>query len=366
MLKDTRHSVAEIDLCALSNNLLEIKKVAGNKKIIAVVKDDAYGHGAKEVIKKINNLVSYYGVANVKEGLLLKKYTKKPFIILGGFLDDEIKYFDNKLLPVVYDLESLRKLTRFEKKFKVHLEFDTGMGRTGILFNELSELEKILQSVKNIEIDGIMTHLACAESDEEFTRKQIQKFYDIIYEMKKRNISFLNAHISNSAGMFYDVIDGVNAVRPGIMIYGSYPSEKYKKLISLKPVMTLKSQIIYIKKVEKDTPISYGCTFRTKRKSVIATISAGYGDGYPRNLSNKGYVYIEKKGIAPVVGTVCMDMIMIDITDLKNVVVGDTVVLWGQGHDEVHPDNVAKRAETISYELFCHLPERVKKVYKNE
>ncbi|MCX7769747.1 MAG: alanine racemase [Proteobacteria bacterium] len=364
MFRDLRHSYAIIDLKALENNINEIKRIAGKRKIISIIKDNAYGHGALKTIEIIDNFSDLYGVANIKEALRLRRYTDKPFLILGGFFPNEVKHFDNNLMPVVYDLESLNMLSKTEKPLNIHLEFDTGMGRTGFSFDEIYSIEKILKTSKKLKIKGVMAHLACAESDETYTKKQINRFYSIIEKLKKSGINFDDAHISNSAGMFYELDDVINAVRPGIMIYGSYPSSKYKKLINLKPVMTFKGQIIYIKSVEKNTPISYGCTFKTTKKSLIATVSAGYGDGYPRNLSNKGLVYIEGKGLAPVVGTVCMDMFMIDITNIPNVNRGDSVVLWGEGHEEVHPDRVAKRADTISYELFCHLSERVKKVYK--
>lgn len=364
MFRDLRHSFAIIDLKALEHNIKEIKRIAGNKKIISIIKDNAYGHGAVKVIEKIDICSDIYGVANVKEALYLRKYTDKPFLVLGGFFPKEMKFFDNKLMPVIYDIDSLKKISNFGKKVYIHLEFDTGMGRTGLSFKEISEVIKILKISKNIKLKGVMTHLACAESNEEYTQSQINRFYDIIEKLKKSGINFEDVHISNSAGMFYEFDGVVNAVRPGIMIYGSYPSSKYREVIKLMPVMTFKSHIIYIKNVEKGTPISYGCTFKTKKKSLIASVSAGYGDGYPRNLSNKGVVYVEKKGIAPVVGTVCMDMFMIDVTGLPDIKKGDSVVLWGQGHDEVHPDLVAKRAETISYELFCHLSERVKRVYR--
>ncbi len=359
-----RHSYAVIDLNALVNNIKEIKRVAGNKKLISIIKDNAYGHGAVRVIEKLNDYTSIYGVANIKEALYLKKYTDKPFIILGGFFPEEIKYFNDRMMPVVFDMESLNLLSKTDKKLYVHLEFDTGMGRTGFSIQEVEDIIKILKGVKKVKLMGIMAHLACAESDEEYTKRQINIFYDIIDKLRKYGINFDDAHIANSAGMFYKLDDVLNAVRPGIMIYGSYPAPKYKKLIELKPVMTFKSRIVYLKTVDKGTYISYGCTFKTRKKSLIATVSAGYGDGYPRNLSNRGIVYVENRGLAPVVGTVCMDMFMIDVTDLPDVKKGDSVVLWGDGHGEVHPDNVAKRAETISYELFCHLPERVKRVYR--
>ncbi len=354
----------EIDLKALLANIRAIKSVACGKKIIAVVKDNAYGHGAKEVVKKIDKQADFFGVASIEEAVALKKITDKPFIVFGGFFRGEKKYLSETIIPTVYDFESLELLCNRGTSYSINVEIDTGMGRTGFLMDEIDRLVKLLIKSKNIHLYGLMTHFATSDSDERFTGIQLKRFYDVYKKFRKAGIEPEIVHVANSAGIFYETESFINAVRPGIMLYGGYPSEKLKKKINLEPVMTFISQIIAIKTVPKDTPVSYGCTYRTKRRSLIATVACGYGDGYPRSLSNRAVVYIDGKGIAPVVGRVCMDMLMIDVTDLPGVVKGDTVVLWGKGDKAVHPDRVAELAGTISYELFCRVCERIKRRYK--
>lgn len=360
-----RTVVAEVDLNALVSNITEIKSVVPDKKIIAVVKDNAYGHGAKEVVKKIDLFCDYYGVASVGEAWCLRNSTKKSFFVFGGVFNDDMKHIIKRIIPTIYDFRMLEFITKLGRVVNVNIEVDTGMGRTGFQSGEIESLIKQLCSSKNVKVYGLMTHFASSDADKSFTIEQIERFYKIYEKFKNSGIKPEIVHVANSAGIFYKTKPFVNAVRPGIMLYGSYPAERLKKRLALKPVMTFKSQIVSLKKVPRGTPISYGCTFITKRESLIATVACGYGDGYPRSLSNKGIVYIEGKGLAPVAGRVCMDMLMIDVTEIPNVSVGDTVVLWGIGDEKVHPDNIAKLADTISYELFCRVCEKIKRVYKD-
>ncbi|GAB4439190.1 MAG: alanine racemase [bacterium] len=360
-----RPVVAEIDLNSLVANISEIKSIVPDKKIIAVVKDNAYGHGSKEVVKKIDQFCDYYGVASVDEAWCLRNCTRKSFFIFGGVFNGDLKHLSKRIIPTVYDFRMLEFLTKLGKAVNVNIEVDTGMGRTGFQSGEIDRLIKQICYLKSIKVYGLMTHFASSDADKSFTTEQIEKFYKIYEKFKNSGIEPKIVHVANSAGIFYKTKPFINAVRPGIMLYGSYPAERLKKKLALKPVMTFKSQIISIKKVPAGTPISYGCTFVTKRESLIATVACGYGDGYPRALSNRGVVYIEGKGLAPVAGRVCMDMFMIDVTGIPDVSVGDSVVLWGKGDENVHPDNIAKLADTISYELFCRVCERIKRVYKD-
>lgn len=359
---------AEINLSALESNIKAIKELVRDKKIIAVVKDNAYGHGAKEVVKKIEKYTDFYGVACIEEATLLRKVTTKPFVIFGGVFRGEEVYLNKKegIIPTVYDLETLTKICRSSIECDINIEIDTGMGRTGFLEDEIDKVISILSSSKDVRLWGLMTHFSSSDSDAEFTSLQLERFYKIYHRFRKNGINPDIIHVANSAGMFYETESFINAVRPGIMLYGGYPSDNLREEINISPVMTFTSSIISLKEVPKNSSISYGRTFTTKRKSIIATIACGYGDGYPRALSNKGVVYIKDKGTAPVVGRVCMDMLMIDVTDLKNVSVGDPVVLWGEGNEAVHPDNVAKLAGTISYELFCRVSDRIRRVYKGK
>lgn len=361
---DGRPVYAEIDLSSLEKNIRAIKSVTGTKKIIAVVKDNAYGHGALKVVARLDAYCDIFGVASFKEAFELRKITKKPFIVFGGFFKGDEKYFSENIVPTVYEWEMLEKLEERAIPTNVNIEFDTGMGRTGFQVEEADRLIKRLRLLKNVKVYGLMTHFAASESNVSFTEKQLELFYRVYGKFIENDFLPQVVHVANSGGIFYSTKEFINAVRPGIMIYGSYPSDRLRSKISLIPVMTFKSQIIALKKVKKDTPISYGGTFITKRESLIATIACGYGDGYMRALSNKGVVYIEDKGIAPVVGNVCMDMIMADVTDVKGASKGDTVILWGNGESAIHPDNIAKLANTISYELFCRVSNRIKRVYK--
>lgn len=359
---------AEINLSALETNIKAIKALVGDKKVIAVVKDNAYGHGAREVVKKIEPYTDFFGVACIEEAAILRKVTTKPFVIFGGMFRGEEDYLTKieGIIPTVYDMETLTKICRSNIKCNINIEVDTGMGRTGFREDEIKEVISILSSSKNIRVWGLMTHFSSSDFDIDFTLLQLKRFYKTYYIFIKNGINPDIIHVSNSAGMFYKTESFINAVRPGIMLYGGYPSDNLRGKITVSPVMTFTSSIISLKEVPRNTPISYGGTFITKRKSMIATIACGYGDGYPRSLSNKGIVYIKGKGTAPVVGRVCMDMLMIDVTDLKNVSVGDPVILWGEGNEAVHPDNVAKLAGTISYELFCRVSDRIKRIYKGK
>ncbi len=354
----------EIYLDHIKNNLTEIRKFAKDKKIISVIKDDAYGHGAFQVLKKIEHLSDFFGCACVKEALLLKKLTNKKFIIFGGFFEKEIKYLDDQIIPVVYDFDQLKSLIDSGGRYRINLEFDSGMGRTGFMPSDTENVINLIKRNKNIGLFGLMSHFAAADSDRSFTRMQIDRFSLIINQFLKNGLKPEIIHIANSAGIFYKTPISINAVRPGIMLYGGYPAERLRLKIKLTPAMSFKTRIISLKEVPANTPISYGCTYHTRRKSIIATLSVGYGDGYFRCLSNKGLVYIKGKGIAKVIGRVCMDMTMVDVTNIRDVKKGDDVVLWGFENPDVHPDKIAELAGTISYELFCAVAKRVKRVFK--
>ena len=357
---------AEVDLKSLEENIKAIKDVAGSKSIIAVVKDDAYGHGAEKVVKTIEKYCDFFGVACINEALKLKKISSKPFIVFGGVFNGELKYLNEFVIPTVYDFELLHTILTSNKRCRINIEIDTGMGRTGFQLNEVELLISKLLSSKKVELFGLMTHFASSDSDAEYTMKQIAKFKKVYDKFIEARIFPKIVHVANSGGIFYKTESYINAVRPGIMLYGGYPSKHLKNKIRLSPVMSFKSQIISLKKVKKGTPISYGCTFITKRETLVATVACGYGDGYPRSLSNKGIVYIDKKGIAPVIGRVCMDMTMIDVTDISDVKKGDMVTLWGKGDENILPDKIAELAGTISYELFCRITNRTKRIYKHK
>lgn len=354
----------EINLENIYQNLVEIRKIAKGKKIISVVKDDAYGHSAKKVIKKIDSLSDFYGVACLKEALDIKDITSKPIIVFGGiFHVNEIPYFNKRIMPVVYDFDGLNMIKKSAMNFDINIEIDTGMTRTGFLPEEVDELITKLKENPQIRVQGLMSHFSSADSDCKYTERQKKIFQSVVEKFISNNIKPDIIHIANSAGIFYEDNDLTNAVRPGIFLYGGYPNNKFKEKIKVTPAMTFKTRIISLKKISAGTSISYGRTYITERDSLIAILPVGYGDGYLRALSNKGIVYIKNKGVAKICGRVCMDMAMVDVTDIKDVKIGDEVILWGGDRDEVHPDNIAKLAGTISYELFCIVAKRVKRIF---
>ena len=368
-----RPTVAEIDLGALAFNYRQIqKKIPKGVMILGVVKADAYGHGAIPVSRKLEELgVEYLGVAMSDEGVQLREGgIKTPILLLGGTYREDIdRVFQFRLTPVVFEKESLRFLSkaaeRRKKKVKVHLKVDTGMGRLGVPLRLWPAFLDGIKRFPNIEVEGILSHYSMAdETDDPFTERQWKAFQEAVAIAESMGIHVRYKHISNSAGLTAFPSWSGNLVRPGIILYGSYPSPAFRKLIKLKPVMTLKTRIGLLKQVPAGEKISYGGTYVTKMESRVATLPVGYADGYNRKLSNQGQVLVRGRK-APVVGRVCMDYIIADVTGIPGVSPGDEVVLMGrQGREEITAEEVAERIETISYEVFCLVGKRVPRVYK--
>ncbi len=363
---EPHNAFAEISLKNLAHNLKMAREKTGSSNIIAVVKADAYGHGASEVARHlIKKGVSYLGVAFTKEAISLRESGIQVPILVFFERDNIRECFEYNLTPVVFDMKTARRFSasayRQNRRIAVHVKIDTGMGRVGIPASAaLKEIIKIAE-LKNIQIEGLMSHFSEADlKDKEFADLQLTKFRSIAKDLKKKKISFTHMHISNSAAVLSMPDAHMNTVRPGIMLYGyAYPDVK-----GLKPVLSLKSGIVLIKKVPSETPISYGRTFVTKRKSTIATIPVGYADGYNRKLSNNSHVLINGKK-APIAGRVCMDTIMADVTDIPDVSYKSEVVLIGrQGREKITADDIAERTGTIPYEVLTSIGERVKRVYK--
>jgi alanine racemase len=367
-----RPTVAEIDLGSLEFNYRQLqKRIPEGVKLLAVVKADAYGHGAIPISRKLEKLgVAYLGVAISDEGVELRKGgVKAPILILGGIYKegvDRVLQFD--LTPVVFQKETLRLLTkaaeRWKKKVKVHLKVDTGMGRLGVPLNLWPTFLKELKRFPEIEIEGILSHFSMTDEEESFTTHQWREFQEAVALAKEMGISYKFLHIANSGTLIAFPSYLGNLVRPGIMLYGAYPSLTFQDLIQLRPVMTLKTRIHFLKSVAPGTRISYGGAFITKRDSLIATLPIGYADGYSRHLSNQGQVLIRGKR-APVVGKVCMDFIMVDVTEIPNVSLGDEVILMGkQGKEQITAEEIAKKINSISYEVLCLIGKRVPRIYK--
>jgi alanine racemase len=371
LLPPGRPTVAEIDLNALAFNYRQIRKrTPKGVRLLAVVKADAYGHGAVPVSLRLEKLgVEYLGVAIPEEGIELRKGgVKAPILVLGGIFGGDVdKIFRFNLTPVVFRKDSLKLLSeeaeRRNKRMRVHLKVDTGMGRLGVPLAHWPGFLREIRDFRKMEIEGILSHFSMTEEEEGFTQQQWEDFRGAVEMAKGIGISYKYFHMASSAMLAASPSYSGNLVRPGIMLYGSYPSPMSRGLIELKPVMTLKTCIHFLKSVPPGSRISYGGTFVTRRESLIATLPIGYADGYSRQLSNRGEVLIRGKR-APVVGKVCMDFIMVDVTGIPNVSIGDEVVLMGsQGKEQVTAEEIADKIKSISYEVFCTVGKRIPRIY---
>lgn len=374
ILRDTR---AIIDLDCVGKSISAIKeKVGGRVDVMAVVKADGYGHGAiKAARKALKSGASSLAVAYPQEGIELRQAKiDAPILVMGltpaavpGALESVVK---NTLSQAVAERDApaaLSALASPSSPAAVHIKVDTGMGRIGIRPDEVVEYAEFLKKLPNLVIEGIFTHFPSSdESDRSFTDRQIEIFGEIIASLENRGIKIPKRHMANSGGILGFPSSYFNLVRPGIMMYGLYPSSEAVRSIPLFSAMSLVTRICFLKEVLPGTPISYGRTFITERKSLIATLPLGYADGYPRFLSNRGEVLVRGKR-ARVVGRVCMDMAMIDVTDIPGVAVGDDVTLFGkEGGEEISIDEFAGMLGTINYEVTCMVGKRVPRVYLNE
>ncbi|MCH5201621.1 MAG: alanine racemase [Oscillospiraceae bacterium] len=364
---------ADVDLTAIHNNLALVKRrISSNTKLFAVIKADGYGHGAKQIAKYCNDLIDGYAVAVVEEGVDLRNSGfNKPILLLGythPLQYNQIIEYD--MMPAVFSYQMAKALSekagQLNKKIKIHIKLDTGMSRIGFADNEESvRIIKEISLLPNIEINGIFSHLARAdEKDKTFAKTQYDRFITFTIKLEQQGIKIPNRHISNSAAIMELPEMNLEMVRCGIITYGLYPSaEMDKKNFSLEPAMQWKSAVSYVKTVPKGTPIGYGGTYITDRETVVATIPVGYADGYPRTLSNKGFVLIKGEK-APIIGRVCMDQFMVDVSHIKGVVTGDTVTLMGKdGKEEISCDCVADLAGSFNYEFVCDIGKRVPRVY---
>jgi alanine racemase len=358
--------IAEVDLRALSHNLRVVKKKTGGKDIMAVVKANAYGHGALEISKHlIKKGTQKLGVAFTEEAIALRESgIDIPITVFfdRDNIDECIRY---KLTPTVFELSSARKLDakarKLNKKIPVHIKVDTGMGRIGFTLDSALKEIAAIASLKNLEPEGLMSHFSDADlKDKKFANLQLKNFRSLIRSLEEKKITFKHHHMANSAAVLSMPDAHLDMVRPGIMLYGY----GYHGVRGLKPVLSLKSNILLLKTVPMGTPISYGRTFITKRRSTIATIPLGYADGYSRKLSNKGEVLIKGKR-APVVGRVCMDTIMVDVTDIPDVNYKNKAVIIGsQGKEKITAEEIADKTGTIPYEVLTSIGQRVKRVYR--
>jgi alanine racemase len=369
-----RPTVCFIDHNALRWNLRQIRaKVGAHVKILAMIKANGYGHGAAAIAQTLVNAGSdAFGVATLEEGIELRQSgIQTPIIVLAGvYLEQLEQFFSHRLTPVIHETASLKEFDAAVAKqgatLVVHLKLDTGMGRLGLLAAESAEWIPELKNLRALKIEGVFSHFSQAESvDGAYTRKQLEIFTNLLERLRSAGIAVPLAHVANSAATITLPAAYFEMVRPGIMLYGVYPSPAMVAQIDLKPVLVWKTAILQLRKVPAGTAISYGQTFVTKRKSLIAALPVGYADGYARLLSNRGQALVRGER-APVVGRVCMDLTMLDVTDIRNVQQGDEVVLLGrQGDAEISADEMAAWAGTISYEILTSIGARVLRIHQN-
>ncbi|MBI5739528.1 MAG: alanine racemase [Nitrospirae bacterium] len=354
---------AEIDLNALAHNLGVVKKKTGNINILAVVKANAYGHGAVEISQRlVREGVSYLGTAFTGEAVALRDEGIKAPILVFFDRDHTEECLHYGLTPLIFDFSSAKKFSaaagKLKRRLSVHIKVDTGMGRLGLTLSEARKEIPRIAALKNIVVEGLMSHFSEADlRDKTFADEQLNAFLSLRKELRRKGVTVKYSHIANSAAVLSMPSAHLDMVRPGIMLYG-YGDD------GLKPVLSLKSRILMMKKVPAGTFIGYGRTFVTKRKSIIATVPAGYADGYSRRLSNKGEVLIKGKR-APVIGRVCMDTIMVDVTDIPGVDLDSEVALIGsQGKEKITAADIAEKTGTIAYEVLTSVGPRVRRVYK--
>ncbi len=373
---DSRPTLAKIDLAALRHNYQQIRQaIPPENGIIAVVKADAYGHGFMDIATELEQLgVTAFGVAFLAEGIQLRKSgIDRQVLILGGvYPGQEKKCVGFNLSTAVFDLEQLRRLDtvagRLYRKARVHVKIDTGMGRLGIDHTEAAPFFRAVKELGNIELEGIISHFSAADeldSDgRSFTALQAERFARTVAVARAEGLSPRYIHIANSAAIFSQTLPLCNMVRPGIALYGALPSADFANRLDLRPVMQLKSRIAMLKWVEPGSSISYARRYTAARRTLVASVPVGYADGYPRSLTNRGEVLV--RGVrARVAGTVCMDWIMLDVTEVDGVMVGDEVTLLGCGEEGgcIKAEELAELAGTIPYEIFCGISKRVPRVY---
>ncbi len=372
LLPKGRPTFCTVDLAALRWNFRQVRKKVGRKvQVLSVVKANGYGHGAREVAKALEHEGSdAFGVATLEEGVELREAgIRSPIVILAGFYPAQIdQLLRHRLIPVAIEPDGLRRLETLARKRGVslgfHLKVDTGMGRIGFLASEIDSWLPELSRLRSLRLGGLFSHFSHAENvGGIYTQNQLKLFHGLVARLRSAGYYPPLVHLANSAAVIALPSAYFSMVRPGLMLYGIYPSPGMASQVALKPVLSWKTRVLQLKKIPKGSSISYGQTFVTRRESLIATLPVGYADGYPRLLSNRGAVLVRGKR-APIVGRVCMDLTMIDVTDIRGVQQGDEVVLLGnQGREKLSADEMALWAETISYEIITSISARVPRIY---
>jgi alanine racemase len=367
-----RPTVAVIDPRALADNYRHLRAIIGpDVGVIAVVKADAYGHGAVPLARMLEGLgVRGFGVATVEEGIELRSNAiRTPILIMGAaFGDDHEAVIEYDLTPVVGDPGDIEYFAHAAEqagklRFGIHVKVDTGMTRLGVIESQFERFIRLSAKHTSIRVDGLATHFATAEcADPGPTLEQLRRFVVCLDQARAMGADPQVIHAANSAAALRFPKTRFDVIRPGLVLYGALPSDEIADP-GFRPVMSLRSQINALRHVPSGTPVSYGGTFVTQRPSIIATLPVGYADGYPRALSSKGEVLLRHQRV-PVVGKVCMDLTMIDVTDVPGVSVGDRVTLLGSdGKATIRAEEVAKWANAIPYEILAGISKRVPRLY---
>lgn len=364
---------AEINLNNIHDNMVNLKKLVNpESKAMAIIKADGYGHGATHICDCLDDIADAYGVAMIDEALQLREHGCTKMILILGYTPDSLLHLipQYNISQTIYDYETAKSLSdvacKMNKSVNIHIKLDTGMGRLGFRCDQdgIDEIVKI-SKLPGIVLEGCFTHFSKAdEQNLDYTRMQFERYMYMINELGKLGLTFNIRHVCNSAAAMQFPEASLDMVRYGIAIYGLYPSEEVdKQIVELKPAMSIKTTISYVKEVPADTYISYGGTYATGDTSVIATIPVGYADGYPRARSNIGKVIIHGK-YAPIVGRICMDQMMVDVTHIPDVAKGDEVILVGtDGICNISVEEVANDAASFNYEFVCNVGKRVPRKY---
>lgn len=361
-----------IDLNAIRHNFLEVRRLAGpDRGVIAVIKSDAYGHGMIPVAKVLEpEKPDYFGVFELQEAVDLRQAgCQIPILVMMGIAREDVSaVIENGLTASCFQHDMAEALSRKAleqgRVVPVHIKVDTGMARLGVAWTEVAAFVQGLLPLKGIHLQGIFSHLAVSDTPgHPFTDEQLKRFSLAVQQAKAMGVCKEAVHVANTGGVLGKRILEANLVRPGISLYGSPPAKGLDLPVRLKPAMTFRSRVIQVKTVPEGTPVSYGCTYTTAKKATIATIPVGYDDGYNRLLSNQGVVLVQGKRI-PVIGRICMNLTMVDVSSVPGVRVGDEVVLLGSQDQEcITAEEIAAKIDTINYEVYCAIGKANRRTY---
>lgn len=367
-----RPTIAEVDLSAVAYNLDNIKKRVAPASVMAVVKADGYGHGAVEVSRvALQQGVTYLGVSSPEEGIELRQAGFQcPILVFGGVNEQETdSLVEYELEATVYDERGLQAVCQAAQKankaIRVHLKVDTGMGRLGMDWRDGMTFIQEAAKTDGLILQGLYTHFATSDMmDNSFAYLQLARFKEVVEQAEAKGIRFPLKHAANSGAILDMPESYFDLVRPGIMMYGHYPSTETSESVPIRPAMTFKTRVLFVKTIERGESVSYGRQFIAEKRTGIATLPVGYADGYNRLLSNRGEVLIRGRRF-PVAGRVCMDLIMVNLGDDSEVSAGDEAVLFGRhGEDEVSVKSICEKLNTIPYEVTCWVSKRVPRIYR--